>query len=126
MGYDWAYSKRWFVDPDSLEPLCEDRWESVDADQSIFRDKFGGFVDPNTLLIDKQACESVLPWWAIPLEGDAKGMSADRNVFRLLKAHFHGIATNRATCFYRLDPRDGLHPMRMARIQQAKAAHTAS
>lgn len=121
-GYDWAYSARWFADPITLEPLCMDNWESVGPDRGVFREKLGGFVDPNTLLIDKLACEPVLRWWAIPVQGDPKGMSADRNVFNQLKARYRGVATNRPTCVYRLNPGDGLHKMRMEKIHQAKLA----
>ena len=120
-GFDWAYSARWFADPETLEPLCEDIWESVGPDRGVFRESFGGFVDPNSMLIDKQACESVLRWWAVPMQGDVKGMSADRNVFSVLRTNFRGVATRLATCYYRLDPSDGLHGKRMEKIQQTKA-----
>jgi len=57
------------------------------------------------------------------LEGDAKAMSADRNVFRLLSTRYKGNATGRATCYYRMDPHDGLHPSRERMIREkAKAS----
>jgi FkbM family methyltransferase len=121
-GFDWAYSHRWFADSETLEPLCEDTWESVGIGKGIFSDRLDGFVDPNTLLIDKLVCESVLPWWSIPFPDDAKGMSADRNVFQMLKSRYRGKGTLKATCYYRLDSRDDLHAMRLERIGQARPA----
>jgi hypothetical protein len=47
------------------------------------------------------------------LEGDVVGMSADRNVFAALNEGFKGAGTNRPTSFYKLDPRDALHEVRM-------------
>jgi WD40 repeat protein len=117
-GHDWAYSWRWFVDPDTPRPLCIDTWESVGSDAGIFREKFGGFVDPNTLLLDKLACEPVLRWWSIPLPDDAVGMSADRQVFRLLRTQYRGRATGQATCYYRMDPKDGMQPLRQRMMRQ--------
>ena len=47
-GHDWAWSRRWFVDPQSRAPLAEDVWESVGPGAGVF----GGFVDPSCLAID--------------------------------------------------------------------------
>jgi hypothetical protein len=120
-NHQWAYSLRWFVDADSLRPLAVDEWESVGPNAGVFKNQFGGFVDPNTLLIDKLACETALRWWTVPLAGDKKAMSADRNVFAHLRRHYAGRGTNQPTCFYRLDPNDGLHGARMKTIQQKVA-----
>jgi FkbM family methyltransferase len=120
-GHDWAYSRRWFVDPDSLQPLGEDTWESVGPGNGIFRDQFGGFVDPNTLLLDKRVCEPVLRWWAVPLKGDRRGMTADRSVFHRLRTRYRGIGTGQATCYYHMNPHDGLHRMRLERLKAAAA-----
>lgn len=117
-GYDWAHSRRWFVDHASDQPLAEDTWESVGVGKGIFAQRFGGFVDPNTLLIDKLACHRILGLWTVPLPTDAKGMSADRNIFEALRSGFRGISTDRVTCYYRMDPQDGLHPARMQLIRK--------
>jgi hypothetical protein len=119
-GVDWAYSKRWFVDAASQTPLAVDNWESVGPDQGVFRDKFGGFVDPNTLLIDKILCDPVLRCWSFPWPGDLKGMSADRQVFDHLRRNFKGRGSGKATCFYVMDPNDDIHPMRLRLLQQAR------
>ena len=110
---DWAFSLRWFVHPESRRPICVDQWESLGPGSGVFRDKFGGFVDPNCLMIDKVACESVLQLWNRPLHGDPKAMSADRNVFEMLRRHFRPAGTGQPSVFYTLDPNDGLHPLRL-------------
>ncbi len=123
-GHDWAFSLRWFVEANSDVPLAVDRWESVGPDAGVFRPRFGGFVDPNTLLLDKIACEPVLRWWSVPLLGDAKGMSEDRNVFAALRQSYRGRGTRRATCFYKMDPHDGLHAKRMNAMATDRQSQT--
>jgi len=108
-GFDWAFSKRWFVDPNTLQPICVDEWESLGPDAGVYQAKFGGFVDPNTLMIDKIACEPALRLWCFPMPGEEKGMSADRMVFRYLRQQAKWCCTGKATCFYRLNA-DERHP----------------
>ena len=55
-GFDWAYSKRWFVRADNRDPIAVDEWESTGPDCGIFTRRFGGFVDPNCLMIDAVRC----------------------------------------------------------------------
>lgn len=124
-GFHWCFSLRWYVDPETQEPLCVDRWESVGPGRGIFKDKFGGFVDPNCLMIDKIACESVLRWWAIPLPGMPGGRASDRNVFRHLKDHFSVAWSGRPSAYYVLDPNDGNHPLRQKLIAEARGAASA-
>lgn len=116
-GSDWAFSLRWFVDPVSGTPLCIDQWESTGIDSGVFAEQFGGFVDPNCLMIDKLQCEPVLRFWAIPLENDEKAMSADRNVFSALRRDFTSAPTQSATCKYVIDPKDELHSHRLEWIR---------
>ena len=82
----------------------------------VFNAKFGGFVDPSCLMIDKLRCDDVIRWWGIPLKGDAVAMSADRHVFHWLNASQPGAGSDRATTFYVMNEGDGLHRMRMARL----------
>lgn len=110
---DWAFSLRWFVHPATRHAVCVDQWESVGPGAGIFQAKFGGFVDPNCLMINKIRCEGVLNRWNVPLDRDEKGMSADRSVFAVLSRHFKGVGTGQPTVFYKLDPQDGLQPYRM-------------
>lgn len=109
----WAYSLRYFVHPESRKPVCIDEWESVGPGRGVFREKFGGFVDRNCLLIDKVACWPAVGLWTVPFAGDAKGMSADCNVFHFLKNHSEPGATGKPTAFYALDPVDGRHASRL-------------
>jgi len=116
MGLDtasWGFALRWFVHPVSGRPVCVDEWESVGPGRGVFCKGFGGFVDPNCLMLDKLACAAAVPLWNRPLAGDAKAMSADRNVFAALRAHSTPHAVEQATVFYRLDPADPEHSSRL-------------
>jgi hypothetical protein len=112
----WAFSLRYFVHPASKKTICVDEWESVGPAKGLFADSFGGFVDPNCLMIDKEKCRQCISWWNVPLAGDPKGMSADRNVFHCLNKHSPPGATGKASAFYVLDPNDGLHALRVKLI----------
>ena len=105
-GKDWAYTLRWFVDPDSLEPLAVDRWESVGPGQGVFAEGFGGFVDPNCLMIDKLKCDAAIRGWAIPMSADARARTADRTVFHALRRSQAVGFTNAATSYYVIAPID--------------------
>ena len=112
-GVDWAYSWRWYVDPGTAQPLCVDEWESVGPGRGVFVRKFGGFVDPNCLIIDKIQCEKVLRWWPIPLPGNDKGTAADRHVFQGLRTEFSNQCSEFASVYYQIDPQDGMHAQRL-------------
>ena len=118
-GHDYAYGYRWFVDPNTHAPLAVDIWESVGPKAGVFKNRFGGFIDPNTLMIDKARCEPVLQQWMVPLAGDAKRMSADRHVFHALSTQYSGKCTEQASCYYVLDQNDALHDRRMELIREA-------
>ena len=108
----WSFALRWFVHPLSRRPVCVDVWESVGPGQGIFQPRFGGFVDPSCLMINKLACPFAPIYWNFPLAGDP--MSADRNVFSHLSRNHAWRGTERATVFYTLQPTDGLHASRLA------------
>lgn len=115
-GHDWSWSQRWFVDPEDSTPLCIDDWESVGPDAGVFKDGFGGFVDPSSLLIDKLACHEILPAWSLTPFSDGRG--SDRLVFeRLRKAH-KGRTTGLATSFYTINPNDVVHLNRLQHFRQ--------
>jgi hypothetical protein len=114
-GAEWAYSGRWFVHPDSGRPICKDLWESVGPGRGHFR-HFGGWADPNCIAINKQVCEVVLPWWAIPMHNSNSWRDADRNVFRILSRKFIGRATGRYSAFYRIDEGDERYEERIRLI----------
>jgi hypothetical protein len=110
-GHDWAWSRRWFVDPRTRRTLAEDVWESVGPGGGTF----GGFVDPNCLAIDKLACEAVLRWWSIPTRNSGTAWDADRNVFRILSSEFRGRATGVVSTYYAMNE-DEHYGRRMALI----------
>jgi len=122
IGAEWAYSGRWFVHPHSGRPVCKDEWESVGPSRGEFR-QFGGWVDPNCIAINKQACEAVLPWWLIPVRNSKSWMDADRNVFRILSREFSGRSTGRYSVFYTITEAD---EQRAARIRQIGAERYAA
>ena len=112
-GKAWAFTYRYFVHPVSKKVVCIDQWESVGPGKGIFREKFGGFVDPNCLMLDKEQSGQCVPMWSTPLPNDPTGMTADRSVFDCLNRHGNPGSTGKATSFYVMNPNDGLHPVRI-------------
>lgn len=108
---EWAYALRWFVHPVTRRTVCLDIWESVGPGQGLFREAFGGFVDPSCLMFNKVACPLVPPQWNFPLRDDP--MSADRSVFEVLSRKHRARSTGHPTVFYTLQPGDGLHAARL-------------
>jgi hypothetical protein len=114
-GRDWAFSLRWYVDPVTQQPLAVDRWESVGPDEGAFKKKFGGFVDPSCLMIDKTRCPHVPPLWTVPLR--PRTPTADRIVFEALRQSPAVGPTGAATAYYVLNPQDENHPIRLGWIK---------
>jgi hypothetical protein len=114
-GRDWAYTLRWFVDPETSEPIAVDRWESVGPDRGVFKKRFGGFVDPNCLMIDKQRCPHVPPLWSVPLQ--PRTPTADRTVFEALRRSSAFGSTEEATAYYVTHTRDENHSVRLGWIK---------
>jgi hypothetical protein len=119
-GQDWAFTLRWFVDPDTLEPLAIDRWESVGPGRGIYTQQLGGFVDPNCLMIDKLKCDPAIRFWALPLPGEWSGTTADRSVFEMLRRRAAVRCTNVATAYYVMGAAD---PDRAARLAWVRELH---
>jgi hypothetical protein len=113
---DWAFAYRWYVEPESLEILCIDEWESVGPGRGIYAVKKGGFTDPSTLMIDKTHCEPVLRLWGVPA-GDRRRMDADRTVFAALARGHKWAATGHATAYYVIDPADPVHDIRLGLME---------
>jgi hypothetical protein len=122
-GHDWSWSQRWFVDPEDSGPICVDEWESVGPDAGVFKERFGGFVDPSSLLIDKLACHEILPAWSLTPFSDGRG--SDRLVFDRLRRAHKGRTTGLATSFYTINPADIVHLSRLQYFRQ-KGAELAS
>ncbi len=108
---EWAFSLRWFVHPDTRRKVCIDVWESVGPGQGLFNRRFGGFVDPSCLMINKLACPLALQYWNFPLKIDP--MSADRCVFAFLSRRHKARSTGQPTAFYTLNPNDVQHSTRL-------------
>ena len=124
-NHDWAFALRWFFDPDTLEILCIDDWESVGPGGGIFakghfkgQHYYDGFVDPSVLMIDKLACESALQRWTTPTQPNGAG--TDRSLFGHLKKFNSFNCTYKASSYYELDPNDPIHPDRSRRIERAR------
>jgi hypothetical protein len=118
-GHDYAYNLRWFVHPRSKRIVARDDYESVGPGRGVYTEAFGGFIDPNCLMLDKSRCLEVLPAWMRPVANDAKGMSADRTVFELLSTRYAGAGTDIPAVYYRLDPNDPMHAERMTVMGEA-------
>lgn len=119
-GKDWAFSLRWYVDPESGTPLAVDRLESVGPGRGGYARALGGWVDPNCLMLDARACEPVFRLWSRPLQDDPTHMTADRHIFDTLKTNPRVGETDRATCYYTINPADTAHEKRMAWIERQK------
>ncbi|HTT75528.1 MAG TPA: glycosyltransferase family A protein [Candidatus Binataceae bacterium] len=125
---EWAYSGRWWVHPHSGRPICKDEWESIGPGRGIFR-QYGGLVDANCIAINKQVCEAVLRWWAIPVRVSQTMTNSDTNVFKNLSHEFKGSFTGHYSVFYTVNESDGGHEDRVRLIgaeQYAAAARSAS
>lgn len=100
-GHPCAYSLRWFISKDTQETICEDNFLSVGPGKGIFKEKFGGFVDTNCLMLDKLRCHMVIPLWCVALLPDGSG--EDRRMFKVLNKNFSFQGTGRASVHYVLD-----------------------
>jgi hypothetical protein len=103
-GKDWAFSYRWLVDSDTGWPICRDEWDSVGPGRGINQERYGGFISPSTLMLDKEVCHFVLPQWSLCAFPDGTG--EDRLVFKALRKHAAWATSGKYSCFYEM-PRDG-------------------
>ncbi|HTH97670.1 MAG TPA: tetratricopeptide repeat protein [Stellaceae bacterium] len=116
-GAGWAWSDRWFVDEATGTPLAVDDWESVGPGKGVFTEKFGGFIDTSTLVIDKLACEAAVPLWSMSPFEDGSG--EDRLVFQaLVDSGKPGKSSGQATSYYRMDHRDSMHLNRLQALRE--------
>ncbi len=100
---DWAFSYRWMVDRETGWPICRDEWDSMGPEAGINRQRFGGFVSPSSLMLNKDTCHYVLPYWSQSPFADGTG--EDRLVFRELLKHPSWAASGQYTCYCEL-PRE--------------------
>lgn len=113
-GKSWAFSLCYYADGDTGEGLCVDELESVGVGAGVFKDRFGGFVRSSALAVNKLALAPYMHLWSetIGPQGDGE----DRLIFNVLRTQPHG-ATGVPTVYYALDPRDGMHPLRVSFMQ---------
>jgi hypothetical protein len=110
-GHSWAFTLSNYADPNSDEILGVDTIESVGPNKGVYIDKFGGFVRPSAMLINKIKLSHILHLWSIAPY--ASGDGEDRLIFKeLLKCLDYG-ETGIPTVNCSIDPADGMHIHRM-------------
>lgn len=105
-GKQWAFSLRWMVDQVTGWPLCPDEWDSLGPGKGINAERYGGFVSPSNLLLDREATLFYLPLWSLAAFDDGTG--EDRLLFNELK-NMTWASNNAHTCFYELRPDHQAH-----------------
>ncbi len=108
-GKQWAYTLSYYADGDSGKALCVDEIESVGVGSGIYQERFGGFVRPSALAINKLELASVLHFWSASIGPHGDG--EDRLVFEALISKPHG-QTGKPTVYCPIDPRDQMHSVR--------------
>lgn len=117
-GRAWAYSLCHYADGDREVALGVDMLESVGPGQGVHARRFGGFVRPSGLLIDRRRAPQSAHLWARALS--SRGDGDDRLVFDALRKLPTGF-TGRASVFYSLDPNDEMHSHRVAYLRSRGA-----
>lgn len=114
----WAFTRRWFVNPYNLEPMCVDTTENVGPNAGLYAQQ-GGFAYACSLMLDKIACAPLLHLWS--QAGRPEGDAEDRMVFAALCRHLgqrYGD-TGKPTVYHIIKPEDGVHPYREKSIAAA-------
>lgn len=99
-GHDWAFSLRWLVDETNDEVVCIDKWHSVGPGRGLFKEAWGGFADPSSMMINKVACTPALPLWCFGT--GQKNDTADRRFSKFLCENRRARGSDRPTLFYRM------------------------
>lgn len=121
-GQDWAWSLRWYAEEGTRRPIAIDRWESVGPGAGVYAGDFGGWVDPNCLMLDKIRCGDLLQHWTLPFIQPGRGpVPADRGMFDLLRRR-RWASTGEATSFYTIQESDVNHAARLELIRRAQDA----
>ena len=122
-GKKWAFAYSIYCDGNTATPLCTDEIESVGVNRGVFKDKFGGFVRPSGMAINKlQLLHLVHLWSCSPFK---TGDGEDRLMFDRLRGEEHGCTGN-PTVYYALDPKDGMHATRLAFMKSKGVEFTAT
>lgn len=109
-GNAWAFSYSIYADGNTGEGLCVDELESVGVGKGVFAEREGGFVRPSGLALNKLKVADCL--YALSMGMAPLGDGEDRILFALIKERPHQC-TERATVYYVIDPRDGMHAARL-------------
>ena len=109
-GRKWAFAYSMYADGNTGRELCVDAIESVGVGQGIYAERFGGFVRPSGLAIDKLQLLHIVHLWSCAAFGSGDG--EDRLIFEQLRKEPHGC-TGVATVCCALDPNDALHARRV-------------
>ena len=104
----WAFSYRWFVDQETEWPICRDEWDSLGPGRGINLQRFGGFVSPSCLLVNKEVCHSLFPLWALSAFPDGTG--EDRLIFRELLKYKSWVGSEKYSVFYEMRADVQHHP----------------
>lgn len=110
-GKKWAYSYSIYADGNTGQELCVDGMESVGVGRGVYAERFGGFVRPSGLAIDKLQLLHVVHLWSCA--AFAGGDGEDRLVFEQLRKEPHGCTGVASVCMA-LDPKDAMHERRVA------------
>lgn len=111
----WAFSYSIYADGNEGIGICTDEIESVGVGEGIYKDRFGGFVRPSGLLLDKNQLSHLLHLWSSSPYPSGDG--EDRLIFEHLRHLDHGC-TSSPSVYYALDPKDGAHEIRMNFIKK--------
>ncbi len=110
-GHAWAFTLSNYADPNTDAILGVDTLESVGPGRGIFKERFGGFVRPSALLINKLKLSHILHLWSI--SPFPSGDGEDRLIFKeLLRVPDFG-ETGIPTVNCAIDPADGMHQQRL-------------
>ncbi len=107
-GKKWAFLYSVYADGNTGQELCVD--ESVGVGRGIYAERFGGFVRPNGLAIDKLQLLHLVHLWSCA--AFATGDGEDRLVFEQLRHEPHGC-TGVASLCVALDPNSALYARRV-------------
>lgn len=110
----WAFSPSYYADGSSGRILCVDEWESTGVGSGIYAERFGGFVRPSGLVLNKLRTAHLLHRWSEAL--GAAGDGEDRVLFDALRHLPHAVLQRPSVCCA-LDPKDGNHALRASLIE---------
>ena len=110
-GHPWAFTLSNYADSNTNAILGVDTIESVGPGRGVFQEKFGGFVRPSALMLDKIKLSHLLHLWSI--SPFPTGDGEDRLIFMQLLKYMDYGETRIPTVNCALDPHDGMHGERM-------------